>query len=542
MNSLQYNVEKIIKIQNESVRVFIISYSNEIITNISRGGVFDPLGQIGNWIVTQVKNFVDNVIKPGLDTIIDNFLKPIWDFLNKTVVENFLKPIWNTLEGIGKTIMDSIGGVLSGIFNMVAQGFAGLVNMIAQGISKMIDALVGVFKWLIDKITAPFRKLLEIVSTHSPMRLEEVPVKMMEIFGAVLLVAGPSYLLMDLASGKLFGAGFNFSGVKKFFSDIWKAIVPVTAIFGAFAMVGLVPWIHRYVKASFRPWLPDMHQITWFYYNNYLSAEEAKNFLAQHGVPDNLIHAVIHYNTFRFSFQDIYTLRNLGLITEADAIKLVKMHNVPEAFANIILTLQQPKFSWDLIFFLWRNKYITKEERNYWFKLTGVPEKLIEGICDYVDYTPQPHQLLRYSEFIDFDLEFIKSCLAQRNVPENEVEYYIRAFTNASLRRIHTEIYVELEKCISVGVPDKEKFKDFLKKVGIKDFLIPYYLILYDIVLLRTQVYAYVNVYKTQLYYDLITPQDFVDKCIKLGVNKELAIAWAQEIEARKKRLWVPSG
>jgi hypothetical protein len=218
------------------------------------------------------------------------------------------------------------------------------------------------------------------------------------------------------------------------------------------------------------------------------------------------------------------------------------MHNIPENLANVILTLQQPRFSWDVIYFLWRNKYISKEERNYWFKLTGIPERLIEGIADYIDYTPQPHQLLRFAEFIDFDLDFIKSCLAQKNVSESEIPYYIRAFINASLRRIHNEIYAELEKCIYSGIPDKTKFEDFLRKVGVKDFLIPYYLILYDIVLLRTQVQAYVNVYKTQLYYDLIKPEEFVDKCIKLGVNKELAIAWATEIEARKKRLWVPSG
>jgi hypothetical protein len=374
------------------------------------------------------------------------------------------------------------------------------------------------------------------------MSLEEVPTKIANIFTGVLMIGGPAYLLMDLASGKIFNTGFNFSGLKKFFSDIWKAIIPVGAIFGAFAMVGLVPWIQRYVRASFRPYLPSMQEITFMYYNGYLSSEEAKKLLAQHGVPDNLIHAVIHYNTFKLNFQDIYILRNVGLITDADAIKLVKMHNIPENLANIILTLQQPRFSWDVIYFLWRNKYISKEERNYWFKLTGIPERLIEGICDYIDYTPQPHQLLRFAEFIDFDLDFIKSSLAQKNVPESEIPYYLKAFINASLRKIHSEIYAELEKCIYVGVPDKSKFEEFLRKVGVKEFLIPYYLILYDIVLLRTQVNAYVNVYKTQLYYDLINPTEFVDKCVKLGVNKELAIAWAQEIEARKKRLWVPSG
>jgi len=568
--NLEYNIEKIIRIQNESVRVFIISYSNEIITNISKGGWRDPLGQIANWIVTQISNIINTVFKPALDTITNTFLKPIWDIL----------------QGIGKTIMDSVGSVLAGFFNMIAQGFAGLINLIAQGISNIINALINAFKWLIEKVTEPFRKLFELVSSHSPMSIEEVPKKLMAIFTGVLIIGGPAYLLLDLASSRLFSSGFNFSGLKKFFGDIWKAIIPVGAIFGAFAMVGLVPWIQRYVRASFRPWLPNMQEITWMYYNGYLSAEESKKLLAQHGVPDNLIHAVIHYNTFRFSFHDIYVLKNLGLITEADAIKLIKMHNVPETLANAILKIQvarlpfdviyklknsyyieekdainllrvqgipeniakgileiqQPVLSWDLIYFMERNKYIDPHEADLLYRLSGVPDKYINAVRDYVDYTPQPHQLLRYSEFIDFDLEFIKSCLAQKNVSEKEMHYYIRAFTNASLRKIHAEIYAELEKCIYSGIPDKAKFEDFLRKVGVKEFLIPYYLILYDIVLLRTQVQAYVNVYKTQLYYDLIKPEEFVDKCIKLGVNKELAIAWAQEIEARKKRLWVPSG
>ena len=556
--NLNYSIEKIIKIQNESIRVFIISYSSKIFKDVNEGGLFDPIGQLGK--------FISDVIGG--------------------VVENFLKPIKEVLGKIGQIIMDSVGGILAGFFNMIAQGFAGLINLIAQGISNIVNALINVFKWILDKITEPFRKLFELVSSHSPMSLEEVPKKLMAIFTGVILIGGPAYLLLDLASSRLFSSGFNFSGLKKFFGDIWKAIIPISAIFGAFAVVGLVPWIHRYVKASFRPYLPNMQEITFMYYNGYLSSEEAKKLLAQHGVPDNLIPALIHYNTFKFSFHDIYVLKNLGLITEADAIKLVKMHNVPEALANAILNIQiaklpfdviyklknsyyidekdaisllkvqgipenvakgileiqQPILNWDLIYFMERNGYIDPHEADVLYKLSGVPSKYINAVRDYVDYTPQPHQLLRYSEFIDFDLDFIKSCLAQKNVSEKEIQYYIRAFINASLRRIHSEIYTELEKCIYSGIPSKDKFESFLRKVGVKDFLIPYYLILYDIVLLRVQVKAWVDVYRTQLYYDLIKPEEFVDKCIKLGVNKELAVAWATEIEARKKRLWVPSG
>jgi hypothetical protein len=259
-------------------------------------------------------------------------------------------------------------------------------------------------------------------------------------------------------------------------------------------------------------------------------------------VPDAYVTALMEYNTYKLSFQDIYTLRNLGLITDAHARKLITMHNIPESLASAILTIQQPKLSWDVIYFLWRNKYISKEERNYLLRLAGIPEKLIDGVMDYIDYTPQPHQLLRFAEFIDFDLDFIRSSLAQKNVPEAEISYYIRAFINASLRRIHNEIYAELEKCIYSGIPSKTKFEEFLRRVGIKEFLIPYYLLIYDIVLLRVQTKAWIDAYRTQLYYDLISPEEFVDKCVKLGVNKELAIAWATEIQARRRRLWVPSG
>jgi hypothetical protein len=261
-----------------------------------------------------------------------------------------------------------------------------------------------------------------------------------------------------------------------------------------------------------------------------------------HNVPEAFAKHILNIQIAKLPFDIIYKLKNSYYIEEKDAINLLKVQGIPENVAKGILEIQQPILNWDLIYFMERNNYIDPHEADVLYKLSGVPSKYINAVRDYIDYTPQPHQLLRFAEFIDFDLDFIKSCLAQKNVAEKEIQYYIRAFTNASLRRIHNEIYAELEKCIFSGIPSKDKFEEFLRKVGIKDFLIPYYLILYDIVLLRVQVKAWVDVYRTQLYYDLIKPEEFVDRCIKLGVNKELAIAWATEVEARKKRLWVPSG
>jgi len=193
-------------------------------------------------------------------------------------------------------------------------------------------------------------------------------------------------------------------------------------------------------------------------------------------------------------------------------------------------------------FVLWRQGYFTTYQRDQIFRQHGVPDQLIPHVVELMDYTPPVRDLVRISQYADPDLEWLKSKLVENGVVDSDIPKYLEMFVNMSLRRLHDEIYAELEKSLYHGVPPRESFEKILNIAKFRDWLKPYYIMLYEIVLNRYRTLWWVEAWEEQLYRNLITPEIFVERLVGIGVDKQIAVARAVKQMARRGVYWEAPG
>jgi len=189
---------------------------------------------------------------------------------------------------------------------------------------------------------------------------------------------------------------------------------------------------------------------------------------------------------------------------------------------------------------LWRQGYISETELRSILAQHGTPEKWMAARMDLCDYTPSMRELLTVAQYTDLDLDWLVGKLRENGVAPGDEAKYRDLFEQTSLRRVHAEVWSAIYTAISYGVPARAHVEAYLREAKLRAYLIPYYLLAYDIRLNVARVRWWIEAYEEQVYRGLIEPEVAVEKMLALGVDKSYALARVAYQMARRGVLWEP--
>jgi hypothetical protein len=261
-----------------------------------------------------------------------------------------------------------------------------------------------------------------------------------------------TFLALDVAGLKIVGSGIELDGLKGYLKDVFSPGLVQGVLIGAILSQGYTPFITRWVRSTFRTWIPEP--------------------------------------------TEAYVMWRQGYITEGDLRSILAQH--------------------------------------------GTPEKWMAARVDLCDYTPSIRELLTVGQYTDLDLEWLVGKLRENGVAPGDEAKYRELFTQMALRRVHAEIWSAIYTAISYGIPSRRAVEIYLGDAGLRSYLVPYYLLAYDIRLNTYRVRWWLDAYEEQVYRGLIEPEDALEKMLGLGVDKSYAMARIAYQMARRGILWEP--
>jgi len=279
--------EKVIPL--EEVTIYDVT---EQAVHYNVGGVFDPVGQLIQWLWDQIRGALEtmkNTIWGFLVTIKDSLwglIKPALDAIGSSVgsIFNMVSGALKELGNIGGLIGQIISGLgdlaadITSFFNDLAANIAAIPGMIASFFKELPGMVAGAVKGFIDSVMGAIGQLRDfIVSGISQVTsfIQQIPSMVMgaiqgvaqtisagiaqlqsfvsQVFQQVgAAVSGAVQTLQNVARG--ISAGFSqvLSGVQQFFSSVWEGLQHLGGLIQG-AVTGIIEGF-KTAFAEFQKW------------------------------------------------------------------------------------------------------------------------------------------------------------------------------------------------------------------------------------------------------------------------------------------------
>jgi len=282
--------EKVIPL--EEVTIYDVT---EQAVHYNVGGVFDPIGQLIQWLWDQISGALDTVknaiwgflvtikdslwglIKPALDAIgssVGSVLNMVSDALKELGnIGGLVGQIFSRLGDLAANIADffnNLSANIAAIPGMIASFFQELPGMVASAVASFMDAVMGAIGQLRDFVASAFSQVASFIQQIPSMimgalqgvaqaisagiaQLQSFVSQVFQQIGAA--VSGAVQTLQNVAQG--ISAGFSqvLSGVQQFFSSVWEGLQHLGGLIQG-AVAGIIEGF-RTAFEGFQKWAGD---------------------------------------------------------------------------------------------------------------------------------------------------------------------------------------------------------------------------------------------------------------------------------------------
>lgn len=290
--------------------------------------IWDKVQAIAGEVVDGVKNFIRDVwegILSILQTIQAQVAEWMENILNRVkelggYLGSSLSKIWDVVKDIGAKIMDAVGSVLAGLLNGILDFLGAIASKIWDAIKAMASKVEEAFSWVGDKIKSLLSSIWETLVKLRPEGPEDVPTVLPQLIAALGLAGVGTFLALDVAGLKIVGSGVELDGLKGYLKDVFSPGLVQGVLIGAILSQGYTPFIARWVRSTFRTWLPEPTEAYVMWRQGYITEGDLRSILAQHGTPEKWMAARVDLCDYTPGIRELLTI---GQYTDLDLDWLV---------------------------------------------------------------------------------------------------------------------------------------------------------------------------------------------------------------------------
>jgi hypothetical protein len=219
------------------------------------------------------------------------------------------------LEAVGAKVMDALGSVLSGLLHGILDFLGAIASKIWDAIKVMASKVEEAFSWVADRIKSLLSSIWETLVKLRPEGPEDVPTKLPQLIAALGLAGVGTFLALDVAGLKIMGSGVELDGLKNYLKDVFSPGLVQGVLIGAILSQGYGPFIGRWVRSTFRTWLPEPTEAYVMWRQGYITEGDLRSILAQHGTPEKWMAGRIDLCDYTPGMRELLTV---GQYTDLD--------------------------------------------------------------------------------------------------------------------------------------------------------------------------------------------------------------------------------
>jgi uncharacterized protein YjbJ (UPF0337 family) len=293
-------------------------------------GIYDVVSWIWDKLQTvagEVKDRVEGALREAYGWIqtavswaLDNLGKVAEGMASKLgevagVLGRALDRIWDVVKNIGATIMDAVGSVLSGLLHGILDFLRAIAERIWDAVRWMASKVEAAFSWVLDRVRDFLSSVWNALVSLMPKGPEDIPDKLPKLMAILGLVGIGTFLALDAAETKILGSGLELDGLKSYLKEVFSPGLIQGVLIGAVLSQGYGPFIARWVRSTFRTWIPEPTEAYVLWRQGYISAEELRGILAQHGTPEKWMAARVDLCDYTPPMRELLTV---GQYTDLD--------------------------------------------------------------------------------------------------------------------------------------------------------------------------------------------------------------------------------
>jgi len=464
------------------------------------GGIFDAIRNAFSPIFEPLRRFADTVYTfftatlPGwLKTAADFFtdlprrigdfftwlrdtawqsIVRIADFFTKDVPEFFTKTLPNTLYNFALWLRNRLVEGFQTIWDWLDRNVA---EPIRRGIQFIWDRIQDAVKYVIESWSAWFNR----ISTYAErgdvtgIILESIPLMINSILLAVAI---------DIASIKIMGSGVDLDAVKGVVSKFIDAMFDPKLFTSVFAAIAIQKPMEYAVKYQFRTEIPSPGDLLKFYAKGWIDYDTLRTYMARHGFSDYWIDIYEKSVWVEPRFEAVFTAFKRGVIPESDyrnwlnilnirqtprpgmsvpdvAIFEESMYRLPSPFI-LAYAIDSGKLSFEDLRTILDWELVHPRFRDI------VADALVERA-----YRDEKSLLRRYAieNFLDgtYTAEDLREDLKILDIQEEFVNRFIELLSKSRYRRIRNKAISYYERMFLEGRIDRREFVSRMLEMGI---------------------------------------------------------------------------
>jgi hypothetical protein len=286
--------------------------------------IWDRVQALGGEITGAFRQIWDNFL-----SVFDTFRNALSDLVKGVrdkvmevagVVGTSLAKFWDVLKNIGATLMDAVGSVLSGLLHGILDFLGAMAERIWGAIKAIASKVEEAFSWVADRIRSLLSSIWETLVKLRPEGPEDVPKVLPQLIAALGLAGVGTFLALDVAGLKVVGSGVELDGLKSYLKDVFSPGLVQGVLIGAILSQGYTPFIGRWVRSTFRTWLPEPTEAYVMWRQGYITEGDLRSILAQHGTPEKWMAARVDLCDYTPGMRELLTI---GQYTDLDLDWLV---------------------------------------------------------------------------------------------------------------------------------------------------------------------------------------------------------------------------
>jgi hypothetical protein len=236
------------------------------------------------------------------------------------VLGKTLDRIWNAVKDIGAKVMDAVGSVLAGLLSGILNFLGAIAERIWGAVRAIGSKIEEAFSWVADRIKSLLSSIWDTLLKLRPEGPEDVPMVLPQLIAALGLAGVGTFLALDVAGLKIVGSGVELDGLKNYLKDVFSPGLVQGVLIGAILSQGYGPFIGRWVRSTFRTWLPEPTEAYVMWRQGYIGESELRSILAQHGTPEKWMAARVDLCDYTPGMRELLTI---GQYTDLDLEWLV---------------------------------------------------------------------------------------------------------------------------------------------------------------------------------------------------------------------------